>query len=194
LKSLSLDEARETILEDSAHDEEGNLVEVSFDWHKAGNKLHKHWDNTVLGNITIKRNTLTAEVNSEKRAKKFRSEIKKRLGAKAVYRRAVHESVESKLEEYDKRRPDDARRELEELQSLPEVRDLLKKEMESHWENWYHERIPALKNKTPIEAARTKGGRERLEALFCDFERRNEDVSDPHLRVDVPAMRKKLGL
>ena len=35
---------------------------------------------------------------------------------------------------------------------------------------------------------------ERLEALLTDFECRNENVPHPALRVDVAAIRKKLGL
>lgn len=66
--------------------------------------------------------------------------------------------------------------------------------MEAHWEGWYNERVPALQNKTPLQAARTRGGRERLEALLIEFERRNEEDSQPYLRVDINAMRKKLRL
>lgn len=195
LKSLVLPEFHHAILEDSVHDAEGNLLEVSFDWQKKGNKLHKQWDNTTLGHVTIKGKELTAEVNSEKRAKKIRSEITKRLGKKAGFKRALYESVEQKLEEM-KEQPDseDARREREELESLPEVQAILKQEIEAHWEEWPNRRLPALQNKTPLQAARTKAGRERLEALLWDFERRNEDVTQPHLRVDVEAIRKKLGL
>jgi SEC-C motif/Protein of unknown function (DUF2384) len=70
----------------------------------------------------------------------------------------------------------------------------VKAQMEAHWEEWYNEPVPALNNKTPLEAARTKAGRERLEALLVEFERRNEEVSQPHLRVDINAIREKLGL
>ena len=64
--------------------------------------------------------------------------------------------------------------------------------MEAQWEGWYNERVPALQNKTPLQAARTKAGRERLEALLLEFERRNEEVSQPYLRVDINAMRRSL--
>jgi len=66
--------------------------------------------------------------------------------------------------------------------------------MEAQWENWYNDRIPALGDKTPLEAARTKSGRERLEALLLQFERMDERIPEPELRVDVAAMRKRLGL
>ncbi|MGH9823465.1 MAG: hypothetical protein ACREDR_09465 [Blastocatellia bacterium] len=66
--------------------------------------------------------------------------------------------------------------------------------MEAHWEAWYNDRIPALNNKTPLQAAKTKSGRERLEALLLEVERMNKRSPDPNLRVDLAAMRKRLGL
>lgn len=72
---------------------------MSFDWARKGNKKHKSWENTILGNFNISGKTLTAEVNSEKRAKRIQSEITKRLGKKATFMRAVHESLDAKLEE-----------------------------------------------------------------------------------------------
>jgi SEC-C motif-containing protein len=198
LKSLTLPEFHDDVLEDAIHDGEGNLTGVSFDWMTKGNRRHPEWDNTILGHIEINGERLTAEVNSEKRARKIQSEIKKRLGKRAMFKHALHESVESKLEDTEGQRAgqasEDSRREMEELNSRPEVQALLRKQMEAHWEAWYDEPIPALKNKTPLEAARTKAGRERLEALLCEFDRRNEGFSEDYLRVDVQSMRKKLGL
>jgi hypothetical protein len=197
LKSLSLPEFQDKILSGASFDKAGNLTEVSFGWHKRGNKSQKHWDNTTLGTLKIEGDVLTAEVNSEERAEKIKSEITKRLKRRASFQKAVHESVESKLEEMKSQAgsPDweRQRRELEDLQKRPEVQEILKKHMEAHWEAWYNERIPALNNKTPLQAARTKSGRERLEALLLEYERNNERV-DPHLRVDIAAMRTKLGL
>ena len=196
LQSLAL--YQEGILEDATRDENGNLLEANFDWSRKGNKKHKSWDNTVLGSLKIKGKTLTAEVNSEKRAKKVQTEITKRLGKKAAFKRAVHESVDAKLEEMQAQAGSPAfeqsRKEQEEFASRPEVQAMVKAQMEAQWEGWYNERVPALQNKTPLQAARTKAGRERLEALLLDFERRNEEVSQPYLRVDIEAMRKKLGL
>jgi hypothetical protein len=195
LRSLTLREFRKDILEDSVHDAEGNLVEFSFDWQKRGNKLQKHWDNTILGRLSVKGKRLTAEVNSEKRAKKIQSEIAKRLGAKATYKRSVNEPVEKKLEELKKRTSnEDLERQREEFQSSPEVQALLERDMKAHWEAWYTEPIPALANRTPMEAARTPEGRERLEVLLSDYERQNELVPHSALRADLATIRKRLGL
>jgi hypothetical protein len=196
LRSLAL--YQEGILEDATRDENGKLVEVRFDWMRKGNKKHKSWDNTVLGSLEIKGNALTAEVNSEKRAKKIQSEIAKRLGKRANFKRAVHESADAKLAELEAQSGSTAfeqsLREQEEFASRTEVQAIVKVQMEAHWEGWYNEPVPALQNKTPLEAAQTKAGRERLEALLLDFELKNEEVSQPYLRVDINAMRKKLGL
>jgi hypothetical protein len=197
LSPLALYQSQEEILSDAIHDDDGNLVEVSFSWLKKGNKKHKSWDNTVMGTFRIKGDVLTAEVNSERRAKKIQAEVSKRLGNRAVFKVAVHESLDAKLEELHAQSGtaafEGARREQEEFASRPEVKAMLKKQMEAHWKDWYDQRVPALGNKTPLEAARTKAGRERLEALLVEFERRNENVQ-PELRVDISAMRKKLGL
>ena len=137
-------------------------------------------------------------MNSEKRAKKIQAEVKKRLGYKALFMRAVHESVEAKFEEFQAQSAtpefEQSLKEQAEFASRPEVQAVMKAQMDAHWENWYNEPIPALQNKTPIEAARSKAGRERLEALLLAFERNNEEVPEPYLRVDIASMRKKLGL
>jgi hypothetical protein len=198
LRSLALNQSREEILENATRDEHGNLVEVSFDWVRKGNKKHKEWDNTILGWLTINGASLTAEVNSEKRAKKIQEEVSKRLGKRVAFMRSVHESIEAKVAEFAAQSGtpefEQSHREQEEFASRPEVQAIVSAQMEAHWKGWYNEPVPALQNKTPLEAAKTDAGRERLEALLTDYERRNENDSHPALKVDVAAMRKKLGL
>ena len=194
LKSLSLPEFQDEILSDAVFDADGNLMEVALAWQKRGNKTQKHWDNTLLGNINIKGDVLTAEVNSEERAERIKSENEKRLKESAAFQEVVYESVENRMEEMKNQPvPEEAPREQEEFRSRPEVQELVRKQMEAHWEAWYNDRIPALNNKTPLQAAKTKSGRERLEALLLEFERMNERSLDTHLRVDLAAMRKRLG-
>lgn len=197
LKSLSLPEFQDD-LEDMVHDSEGNLRKVSFPWQKEGNRTHKHWTNTILGRVTIDGSELTAEVNSAKRAEKIQAEITKRLGEAVTYKRSVYESVEQKLAEAknrpDAQSPNRSKEGAQDLESRPEVQAFLKEHMKAHWEAWYNEPVPALQNKTPIEAAKTSAGRERLEALLGEFERRSEILPQPELRADIAAIRKRLGL
>jgi hypothetical protein len=52
-----------------------------------------------------------------------------------------------------------------------------------HWEDWLDTRVPALGNKTPRQAARTAGGRERVEALLAEFDRGRRRTTE---RGDLP--------
>jgi hypothetical protein len=56
------------------------------------------------------------------------------------------------------------------------------------------QRLPALGNQTPREAARTPAGRERLEALLHEFDWFVARQSDPPLKPDVAKLRSQLGL
>ena len=100
------------------------------------------------------------------------------------------------LEEIAKRPPDPGReaagQSSEELQALPEVQDKLREMAAQHWKAWLDTPLPALRDKTPREAAKTASGRERLDALFMQFEQYNE--SPQPFGPDVPALRRTLGL
>jgi hypothetical protein len=43
--------------------------------------------------------------------------------------------------------------------------------IQSHWEGWINQKIPALGGKTPKEAVKSADGREAVEALLRDAER-----------------------
>jgi hypothetical protein len=197
LKPLALPEFQD-VLANAVYSADGSLGEVRFDWMKRGNKAHKNWENTILGTLTIKGHELTAEVNSDKRAEKIKSEITKRLKKRVAFQNAVSESIEDKLEERvsEAGSPDweRERAEMEEFQSRPEVQAMLRNLIEAHWEAWYNQPVPALKNMTPLQAAKTKSGRERLEALLLEFENIEERSPSSAPRPDIAEMRKRLGL
>ena len=66
--------------------------------------------------------------------------------------------------------------------------------MAAHWKSWLDKPIPALKNETPRQAARTPSGRERLVAVLREFEWSSTELRDPLLVPDVGALRRELGL
>jgi hypothetical protein len=57
-------DAEAELLESAELDDEGRPRRVSFPWQAAGNPVHAHWDNTILGHIEIHDDRLVAEVNS----------------------------------------------------------------------------------------------------------------------------------
>jgi len=197
LKQLSLFMNEEELLSDADYTREGKLKKVTIDWMKRNNEIHKEWDNTVQGKITIDGNFMTIEVNSEKRAQIIRKEIESLLKEKAVYKTSVVQSIDQAMEEItelqDSPEAFSRRQEQERLNQLPEVQEALRSMMEKHWASWFDQKIPALGNETPRQAAKTPLGRERLEALFMLYNSYAGNESDA-LQPDIQKLRVTLGL
>jgi hypothetical protein len=185
------------LLQDAKYDPQGKLVSIEFPWLKKGNKKNKGWDNTVLGHITINKNKMKVEVNSKERAKKFQAQLKKLMPNGWKLKSTVIESIESSLKKI-KTNPTEKlnrKKEQERFMENPEVREHLEKIMKAHWDNWIFEPVPALGGLKPIEAVKTKDGREMVNSLLTQFER---DVLDrPVIGQTVEvfrSIRNKLGI
>lgn len=192
LRPLRLDVPDEDALQEAVCRSDGTLQEISFSWMKKGNRQNPSWDNTIMGNLKIREKSLTIEVNSQKRAEKVQRLIKKHLNNGAVYKTSVIQSVESALRAQEKTSPlekSESKRKQKEFEAQPEIRALLSEIQEKHWESWVDQKIPALGNKTPRQAAKTKIGREKLEALLLDFEMRPGPGAP-----DIKKLRDSLGL
>lgn len=198
LRSLNALETEEELLADATQNENGALQALTFSWMKRGNEKHRSWDNTILGNITIEGGKLIVDVNSEKRSETIRTEIAKRLGDDAVLQDSVSESAKENfaqvadgVESPERKRQ---REEQEAFSALPEVQALMKDMAKKQWEEWLSEPVPVLQGKTPKQAAKSAAGRERLEALLIDFERKAEESGNQPFAPDVAALRRQLGM
>ncbi len=191
LASLAVMHEPEDLLEDATFDAAGELVQVSFVWEKRGNRMNRSWDNTVMSHLTIDGQSLEVSVNSEKRSRSVRKQIERRLGPRARFEIALHESIDKLLEAHADEPPEDLV-EREELERTPEVREMIREMARRHWDAWVDEEIPALGGLTPRQAAQTPGGRERLEALFLQYERHQADPRA--LPVDLRELRHRIGL
>ncbi len=197
LSPLCLTGTAEDLLEEAEFDAAGNLRKVEFSWQKQGNKKHKSWDNTVLGHIEIEGSGMTIEVNSENRAQKIRALIEKMLPG-ARYKTTVIESLQAMLagkeEQGETASSRQRRKEQEELNSRPEVQVLLAEHLRQHFNAWPEIKLPALGGKTPMQAVKTRDGREMVEALLLDFERRSKHTNMPFDPAIIAELREKLGL
>lgn len=167
LKDLAWGLTDKELASEVKYGEASELLRAEIPWRTAGNKVHKSWDNTVLGHIEVEGETLTVRVNSLKRAKRIRKEIEKRLRAMATL---VGDEISSIVQALAKEKtPGGALRHAREeeesarFQTLPEVQAMIKEYMERHWESWIDEKIPALGGKTPRQAVRDTDGREMVE-------------------------------
>ena len=149
-----------------------------------------------MGHIAIESDQMTIDVNSQERADVIKRKITRRLGKRAIFRNAVIQSSEKMLEEIANKPPgassNSASAQSEALQERPEIQQHLQEMAEQHWKAWLDTPLPALKDKTPREAAKTASGRERLEALLLQFEQYNE--SPQPFSPDVSALRQSLGM
>ena len=155
LMPLTLSHDPNEFLSKAKKDKEGNFQRIEFSWIKYGNKQFKEWKNTILGHITIHKNHLRIEVNSEKRGKKIQRLIKKYLKNDAVYQNTLIESAYQKAKS-SQEMSSNHKKELEDFKSLPEVQ----KHLHQYLKSWIEIPLPALKGKTPREALRTKDSHE----------------------------------
>lgn len=197
LKHLAHNETEDDPLRSAERDESGAFTRLRFDWKKSGNRLHRSWNNTVLGSIEITPHRLVGEVNSAERAAELKKLVENALGKSARYRVTEIEPVERALAEAmagrgadQPARPSDD----DELMNLPEVRQTIREMMASHYDDWVNQKLPALGHRTPLDAVGDPESREIVEALVRQLERDGPRMK-PALDAEiVDRLRSRLGL
>lgn len=189
---LAILQTRKGLLNEAAHNAEGELIEFNLRWCEESAIKKKHTlDNVVMGDIEVSEGRLVVKVNSNERAQKIKRIIKQCLGKKAAYRTAHQERVE---EHFSKQGNSPKQQEkAADINQLPEVQAFLRKAHAAHWANWPDMELPALNGKTPREAAKTEQGRRRLEALFAEFHSHNI-TGRAQFPVDLQVLREALGM
>jgi hypothetical protein len=196
LAPLALGQSEEELLDGAEFGKDGKLHSVVLDWRKKGNKKIPSWDNTILANIRISGPTLVAQVNSENRANRLRAEIEKRLGRSATHQSTTAQRYDEMLAKTPKRISAQAKKDdqfAEILLRHPEARSRIQEMIQKQVEDWVHQKIPALRGRTPLQAIRDPDGREIVESLLLDWERRTDTGGyQPGIRPDFEAVRKLL--
>jgi hypothetical protein len=190
LAPLAWGRSKQDLQEDAEVDADGTLRSVEVDWIKKGNKMHKNWDNTILGHIRISGYSLVVDVNSANRAARIRKEIEDRLGFMAGHQGTRVQSAEQMMQEARQREATAAPKAAE-----PELQEVNRAFMQREMEAWVHQEIPALGGRTPMEAVADPDGREIVESILLEWERRNETLTEPWTAgPDVGAVRLLLSL
>lgn len=166
----------------------------SWNWLKAKSRKYPDVPRSVLGHFRIKDGRLVAETNSRERAVRLRAKLKGHLRDFIAYEKTLYrdpfDMPELSSEEIEAR--EKASRE---LNSRPEVREAIKKNLEHHYFNkWPRTKIPALGGLTPLQAARSDKGRAGLEALIDDIDRMQNSPASKMPKIDIDRLRRLLGL
>ncbi len=191
LAPLAWGQTKQDLLATAEFEPDGALRSVQLDWMKKGNRMHKTWDNTILGHLKISGRTLVAEVNSALRAEKLRSEIERRLGIMVVHQQTTVRSAREMLDHAK----ESGTRKASDPQIDPEVAEEFHAQLQAEMESWVDSTIPVLGGMTPRQAIADPDGREIVEGLLLQWERDNEKPSHPGIfRPDVAAVRKLLNI
>jgi hypothetical protein len=195
LISMTLSDDPKEFLEDAKRNKAGIITEIQFPWLKKGNKKHKQLDNTLLGDVIIKKDKLILKTNSAERAEKGRKLLIKLLGKDVEFQKTLIESMQQKMKSSPKEKKDQHTINEPDFMNIPEIREKIKAAAKAHWEDWFDQSIPALDNKTPREAAKTKEGYEQLEALLLQYEQMDykRNQNDP-FRADIAFIKTTLNL
>ena len=187
--------SKKELMENAELGDNGELRRVEISWLKQGNRMHKDWENTVLGHITISGRSVVVDVNSEKRAARIRHEIERRLGILVVHEKTVTQSPEAMLGKRERGRAAPRRASGVAPSPIPEMDEQVRAAFQHQVENWIYQKVPVLGGRTPLEAVGDADGREIVESLLLDWERRNETITDPQVfRPDINGLRRLLKL
>jgi hypothetical protein len=146
---------------------------------------------TILGIVEIKGNKLTLECHSKKRLERGKKLILGALSDAVVHKIDTFQDPVEAIKAHKETTPKTPTDEL----PLDLQQQFYNQFMQNHYERWFSDRIPALDNKTPVEAIKTKQGKEKvveLLKLYENGEERNKRESRPYY--DLTWVWQRLGI
>jgi hypothetical protein len=151
---------------------------------RAGNAMHKSWENTVLGHLSIEEGTIKVETNSVARADWLRAKLETALGQLVRFRIREHTDPMAFV---GKGEPSPPR------EHSPEEQAILREFAARHYESWIDTELPALSGQTPRQATSTAAGRRAVDVLLREME--NHSAHQPEdERYDFGRLRRTLDL
>jgi hypothetical protein len=166
-------------------EEDGDVFRCTF--LKEGNAMHASWENTIIGSAEVGADSLRLEANSVERADALRHRVEAACDG-LVRHRSREKTEPSKMLEGVEGQPLPER-----SPPSPEELEALRELKASHYAAWVDSKLPALKGKSPRQAARTKAGRHQVDILLKELENSEADLPVEE-RVDVSGLRRELGL
>ncbi len=167
---------------DDVSKEDGETVIVFV---RPGNRMHKSWENTVLGRVFVAAAGLRIETNSEARADALRRRVRDAcaglLGEGTRSTESASEVMRQPAPPREPRPPE------------PYELEALRAAKEAHYRDWLDTPIPLLAGKTPRAAARSRRSREQLDVLLRDIENREARLPEAE-RFDVGRIRAELAI
>ena len=168
----------------------GKNAVASYTFSKAGNAMHRTWENTILGQARLGGGTLEVETNSRQRADRLRQSLEAACGA-ALRHQDREETAGPELFERMRQQgplspgpravPDSA------------LAQAAHREKQKMLAAWLDTPIPLLRGRTPRQAVRSQRGRREVDLLLKEMENHEARLPE-HERGDIAGLRRELGL
>jgi hypothetical protein len=166
----------------------------TWTWLKGRSRVSPDEPRTSLGTFNFKDGRLVAETNSRERAARLEAKLLGHLRGLLVLEKTLYRQADD-LPPMSPEELAAHRKENKELNARPEVQEALRKYLEKYYfDKWPRERVPALGNLTPLQAAKTEKGRQKLIDLLDYYDRMQEGEPATEPRVDFDRLRRMLGL
>ncbi len=158
-----------------------------YTWY---DKRNQDGSATILGTVKIKGNKLTLECHSKERLERGKELIAKALPDAIIHKLDTFQNP-MEANKAHKETPPKQENDI----PLEIQQQFYNQFMQSYYEKWFHDKIPALDNKTPLEAIKTKQSKEKvieLLKLYENGEERNKLELRPYY--DLSWVWQRLGL
>ena len=166
----------------------------SWTWLKSKNRNYPDAPRTLLGHFSIQGDRLIAETNSWERAFRLRSKLKKHLSSLIAFEKTLYRDMND-VPELSPEEIESKENVNKELNALPEIQEAIKKNLEHHYFNeWPKLKIPALGGLSPLQAAKRKNERPKLEDLIDGINRMQNIPTSKMPEIDTNKLRRILGL
>ena len=171
-----------------------NEKDDSWTWLEGKSRAVPDEPRTVLGSFRFKDGRLVAETNSRERTVRLEAKLAGHLPGLLILEKTLYRQ-QGDPPPISPEELEALRKENDELNARPEVQEALRQYMEKHYfEKWPRERVPALGNLTPLQAAKTEKGREKLQSLLDYYDRMQDGTPATRPRVDFNKLRRMFGL
>jgi hypothetical protein len=168
-------------------DEPGPEREYAF--QRAGNKMHKNWDNTIIGRVVIEESAIRLETNSRERADVLRARFESLCAGLVKHRAREHMDPMSKARPA---RPADRAPPID-PEKTPELATALRSLKDEQYMAWLNQEIPALDGRSPRQAVKMPALKKEVELILKEIEHR--ESREPEVsRFDVGRLRAELRL
>ena len=159
-----------------------------YTWY---DKRNQDGSATILGTVKIKGNKLTLECHSKERLERGKELIVSALSNAILHKIDTFQSPMEAIKAHRDTTP----KTLTDEPPLELQQQFYNQFMQSYYEKWFQDKIPALDNKTPLEAIKTKQGKEKvieLLKLYENGEERNKKELRPYY--DLAWVWQRLGI